>query len=274
MVGLDDLEARRLRVGVALSTQRKAGAARAVEVLAKVAEVVEDTRQRTRQTICVGLLHVAEPLVVEGADVVDVGTRDHLEMDLGVLEDELVGVILVQLAGERAVGEDGVHVVDLEEALVEEVADGALADPVVVVGVDGAVRREAPVVAVEVGADQGAREVLGRGNRALDWALVGRGEFLCLGETEALERVSALDENGTYRVGHGSAEVGRLGLGDHVRSNDHVAAAMVELKHTAVFADEVVLHVGEGGKGQGLDVGGEKRHFKLVFENWEVSREL
>jgi hypothetical protein len=41
-----------------------------------------------------------------------------------------------------------------------------------------------------------------------------------------------------------------------------------------VFADEVVLQVGEGGKGQGGDVGGKKRHFKLVFENWEVSREI
>ena len=168
VVGLDDLEARGLRASIALSTQRKAGAARAVEVLAELAHVVEHTRQRARQTVGVGLLHVAEPLVVEGADVVDVGPLNHLEMDLGVLEHELVGVILVQLAGERAVGEDGVHVVDLEEALVEELADGALADPVVVVGVDGTVRRETPVVPVEVGTDKGAREVLGGEDRAVD----------------------------------------------------------------------------------------------------------
>lgn len=95
VVGLDDLEARGLRASIALGTQRKAGAARAVEVLAELAHFVEHTRQRARQTVGVGLLHVAEPLVVEGADVVDVGPLDHLEVDFGVLEDELVGVILV-----------------------------------------------------------------------------------------------------------------------------------------------------------------------------------
>ncbi len=168
VVGLDDLEAGRLRVGVDSRTQCVASTLGLVEVLEELGHVLEVTRQRARQTVGVGPLHVAETLVVEGPDVVDVGPLDHLEVDLGVLEDELVGVILVQLAGERAVGEAGVHAVDLDEALVEELADGARADPVVVVGVDGAVRREAPVVTVEVGADKGAREILGGEDGTVD----------------------------------------------------------------------------------------------------------
>ncbi len=263
VVGLDDLEAARLRVGIASRTQRKAVTLGLVVVLEELGHVVEGARQRARQAVRVGQLHIAEGLVVEGRDVVDVGALDHLEMDLGVLEDELVGVVLVQLAGERAVGEAGVHVVDLDQAFVEEVADGARADPVVVVGVDGTVRREAPVVAVEEGADKGARQILGGEDRAVDRELA-RGDLLRLGEAEALDDVRALGEDGPDGVKHGGAKVGGLGLVDHIRRNDHVAVA--ELEHTTVLGEEVVLHVREGRKGQGLDVGGEERHFKWMFE--------
>ena len=268
VVGLDDLEARRLRVDVANSTQRKAGALGHVEVFEELAEVAEDTRKRARQAVRVGLLDVTTSLVVEGPDVIDIRAFNHLKVDLGVLKDELVSVIRVQLARERAVSEDGVHAVNLEEAFVEEVADGALADPIVVVCVDGAVRRQAPIIAVEVCANQSPREILGGGNGPDDRAL-GR-NLLRLGKAEALDVVRLFDKDGPDGVGHGSAEVGGLGLGDHIRSNDHKAVAFVELKHTAVLGEEVVLHVGEGLGRQGGDVGGEERHFKWMFEKLGV----
>ena len=267
MARFDNLVARCLRANVAFGTQRKTSTVGLVEVLKELVEVGKTTRQRTRQTVSVGLLYVLKTLVVKSPNMVDVGARNHLEMDLGVLEHKLVGVVRVQLAGERAVGEDGIHPIDLEQALIEKVSDGALADPVVVIGINGAIRRQAPIVTVEVGADHGAREILGGDNRAVKRGDGPRRDFHSLGEAEALELVRALSEDGTDSVSHSLAEIRRLRLVDRVGRDDHKAGT--KLEDTAVLAEEVGLDISEDlGRERG-DVGGEERHSNQCLKTWK-----
>ncbi len=208
-------------------------------------------------------------LVVEGPDVVDEGATEHLEVEFGVLEDELVGVAGVEHLGQWGHCEVCRCAVNLAQALVEELADGLVADPVVVVGVDGAVGREPPVVAVEVRANQRTAQVLGGDDVTLEVALIGSGELLGLGVAEAEEHVVVLAEDGTDGLLDGGAELeGLFGVDGVVTGgNDDVRPVVVE--HTAVLRDEVVADVLETGEGQGTDVVDNVRHGCLSFKSFE-----
>ena len=203
--------------------------------------------------------HVDEPAVVEGADVVDERPLEDLEVDLGMLEDELVRVADVELVGERRRGEGARLAVDAAEALVEELPNGLGADPVVVVGIEGAVGGEAPVVAVEVRADQRAAEVLVRGDASVDRALASLGQLV---------RLVVLAEDGPDGFLDGGAELGRLvGVDRVVRGgDDHVGPLVVE--HAAALAGEVVAYRLEALERERAQVGNDVRHGRERFEGY------
>ncbi len=226
-------------------------------------EVREDSLERSHDLVS-RRGHVDVVLVVVGADMVDVRLRRELEVNLGVLEDELVGVVRVQRGGEWRDGEVGALFVDPAEALVEEVADGLLANPVVAVGVESTVRGEAPETAVVEGADERATEVLGSDDRALDRAGVADLDLLGLGESEAEKGVSGLVENGTYRVVEGGAKLGRLGLADGEVPGWHDHVVLKPVQHTAVLGGEVDPDILEGLRRERGDVASEKRHFRFL----------
>ena len=199
-------------------------------------------------------------LVVEGPNVVDKGAIEHLKVELGVLEDELVGVAGVEHLGQGRHCEGCRRAVDLAQALVEELADGLAADPVVVVGVDGAVGSEPPVVAVEVRANQRTAKVLGGDDFAIEVHLVTNGDLVGLGVAEAEERVVALAKDGTNGLLNGGAKLeGLVGVDGVVAGGDNDVRPVV-VEHTAVLGGEVVADVLEVGEGQGVDVVDDVRH--------------
>ena len=216
--------------------------------------------------------HVDEPAVVEGADVVDKRALEDLEVNLRVLEDELVGVADVELVGERRCREVTRLAVDAAEAVVEELPNRLVADPVVVVGVEGTVGRETPVVAVEVRTDKRATEVLVSGDAALfvigedKWASASLGQLVRLGVAEAEERVVVLAKDGPDSFFDGGAELERLVCVDRVvrGGDDHVGPLVVE--HTAVLSGKVVAYSLEALGRERVDVGGDVRHGRERFD--------
>lgn len=198
--------------------------------------------------------------------MVDERPLEDLEVDLRMLEDELVRVADVELVGERRRGEVALLAVDAAEALVEELPDGLLADPVVVVGVQGSVGGETPVVAVEVRADQRATEVLVRGDAPFNGTLASLGQLVRLGVAEAEERVVVLAEDGADGFLNSGAELGRLvGVDRVVRGgNDHVGPLVVE--HAAALAGEVVAYRLEALGRERAQVGDDVRHGRERFE--------
>lgn len=210
--------------------------------------------------------HVDEPAVVEGADVVDKRALEDLEVNLRVLEDELVGVADVELVGERRCREVTRLAVDAAEAVVEELPNRLVADPVVVVGVEGTVGRETPVVAVEVRTDKRATEVLVSGDAAFDGASASLGQLVRLGVAEAEERVVVLAKDGPDSFFDGGAELERLVCVDRVvrGGDDHVGPLVVE--HTAVLGGKVVAYSLETLGRERVDVGGDVRHGRERFD--------
>ncbi len=156
----------------------------------------EEQTARLREPVHAG----PDVLVVDervGADVEDAGASDALvEMNLGMNQHELVAVLGGEELSQRAHPERGLLAVDAAEALVEEATDGALADPVGLVGVEGAVGRHAPLVRVlvVVDANECAVDVLLRVDGALDTT---REVHVVLGEAAADDRIVALVENGS-----------------------------------------------------------------------------
>ena len=269
---VEDLEARRLSHLVADRAQRVAErSAAGLEASHDLLEVVEVGHERRRDVVGAER-HVDQTAVVEGANVVDKRPLEDLEVDLGVLEDELVRVANVELLGERRRREAARLAVDATEALVEELPNRLLANPVVVVGVQGAIGSKAPVVAVEVRTDQRAAEVLVRGDAPLKRRLASLGQLVRLGVAEAEERVVVLAEDGANGLFDGRAELERLvGVDRVVRGgNDHVGPLIVE--DTATLAGEVVAYRLEALGLERAEVGGDVRHVlsgcSMVFERW------
>jgi hypothetical protein len=101
VVRVENLEARRLGHFVAGRAQRVAERTVAsLEAFHDIFEAVEVGHEGRRDVVGAEW-HVDEPAVVEGANVVDERPLEDLEVNLGVLEDELVGVADVELVGER-----------------------------------------------------------------------------------------------------------------------------------------------------------------------------
>ena len=198
--------------------------------------------------------------------MVDKRPLEDLEVNLGVLEDELVGVADVELVGERRCREVTRLAVDAAEAVVEELPNGLVANPMIVVGVEGTVGREAPVVAVEVRADKRATEVLVRSDAPFDRASASLGQLVRLGVAEAEERAVVLAEDGADGFFDGGAELERLvGVDRVVRGgDDHVGPLVVE--HTAVLGGKVVAYSLEALGRERVDVGGDVRHGRERFD--------
>ncbi len=273
VVRVENLEARRLGNLVAGGTERVSErAAVRLEASHDLLEAVEVGHERRRDVVGAEG-RVDQPAVVEGPDVVDEGPLKHLEVELRVLEDELVGVAGDELVGERRRREATLLAVDAAEALVEELPDGLLADPVVVVGVQGSVGGEAPVVAVEVCADEGTTEVLVRGDAPFfvigedKWAGASLGQLVRLGVAEAEEHVVMLAEDGPDGFFDGGAELGRfVGVHRVVRGGDDHVGPLV-LENAAALAGEVVAYSLEARSRERADVGGDVRHGRERFES-------
>ena len=266
VVRVKNLEAGRLGHLVASRAERVAeSVAVGLEAAHDLLEAVEVGHEGRRDVVGADR-HVDEPAVVEGADVVDERPLEDLEVNLGVLEDELVGVADVELVDERRRREVTRLAVDAAEAVVEELANGLVANPVVVVGVEGAVGSEAPVVAVEVRTDKRATEVLVRGDATLDGASASLGELVRLGVAEAEERAVVLAEDGADGFFDGGAELERLvGVDRVVRGgDDHVGPLVVE--HAAVLGSKVVAYSLEALGRERADVGGDVRHGRERFD--------
>ncbi len=263
---VENLEARGLSNLVASRTQRVAE--RTVASLEAGHDLLEavEVGHEGRRDVVGAERNVDKPAVVEGADVVDERPLEDLEVDLGILENKLVRVADVELVGERRRSEVARLAVDAAEAVVEDLANGPGADPVVLVGIEGAIGGEAPVVAVEVRADQRAAEVLVRSDAPFfvigedKWALASLGQLVRLGVAEAEERVVVLAEDGTDGFLDGGAELERLVSIDRVvrGGDDHVGPLVVE--HAAALAGEVVAYRLEALGRERAEVGGDVRH--------------
>ncbi len=264
---MEDLEPRRLRDLVAGGAERVSERfAVGLEVSHDLLEAVEVGHERGRDVVG-PRGGVYEPAVVEGPDVVDERPLKHLEVELRVLKDELVCVAGAELVGKRRRREATLLAVDAAEALVEELPDGLLADPVAVVGIQGAVGGDAPVVAVEVCADECTTEVLVRGDAPLDGAGASLGQLVRLGVAEAEEHVVMLAEDGPDGFFDGGAELEGLVCVDRVvgGGNDHVGPLVVQ--HAAVLGGEVVAYSLEARGPERADVGGDVRHGRERFES-------
>lgn len=256
---MDNLEAGRL--GVLVAGRDKYVAKCAVlgfEVAHNFLEVVEVCHERWVDPSFTMDVDVAT--VVEGTDVGDERAVEDLEVDFGVLEDELVRAVDIELVGERGVGEVALLVVDAANALVEELPNRLLADPIVVVGIDGTVCGETPVVTVEISTNESATEVLVRCDAALDRAHTSLGQFVGLGVAEAEEGVVMLAKDCADGFFDGGTELGRFLGEDGVvrRRNDHVGPLVV--KHTAVLVGKVVTYNLEALNRERADVGGNAGH--------------
>ncbi len=266
VVRVENLKARRLGHLVASRAERVAErTVSSPEAAHDLLEALEVGHEGRRDVVGADR-HVDEPAVVEGADVVDERPLEDLEVDLGVLEDELVGVADVELVYERRRREMARLAVDAAETLVEQLANGLVADPVVLVGVEGTVCCEAPVVAVEVRTDERATEVLVSSDAPFDRASSSLGELVRLGVAEAEERAVVLAEDGADGFFDGGAELERLvGVDRVVRGgDDHVGPIVVE--HTAVLGDKVVTYSLEALGRERVDVGGDVRHGRERFD--------
>jgi hypothetical protein len=259
VVGVEDLEPRHLLDTILGQAEGKAEGVVLEHRRHDLLVAGELAHKRRRDVVGRGF-HIDVAAVVEGPNVVDEGPIEDLEVDFGVLEDKLVGVAGVEHLSQWRHCEGRRRAVDLAEALVEELADRLVADPVVVVGVDGPVGREPPVVAVEVRTNQRTTQVLGGDDVALEIALIGSRELVGLGVAEAEEGVVVLAEDGTNGLLNGGTELeGLVGVDGVVTGgNDDVRPVVVE--HTAVLGDEVVADVLEAGEGQGADVVDDVRH--------------
>ena len=213
-------------------------------------EVVEHDNLRLRQTMGTRVVEVHVRSVVEGANMEEHRALSHLEMDLWVLENELVAVVAVQQLRQRGLGEGRCLTIDLAEHLVEERADRLLADPEVVVRVDGSVGRQTPAAIVVVRANERSAKVLGRHDGSVDLRVLGHVDSAR--EAEAHDTIVRLGQDRANSV----EDVERRILKGR---NDHVGRLVLE--HTAVLRLEVLLDFLEGLVRQGgANVGCDGRH--------------
>jgi len=217
-----------------------------------LSEVVEHEDLGLRQAISTLIVEVHHVDVVEGAHVEHHRTLRHLEVDLRVLEHELVAVVRVQQVRQRRGREGSRHAIDLAQDLIEQHANRLRADPEVVVRIQGAVGRDAPLASVVVRADHRATKVLGRDETLLQVETSIHGDVLRTGEAEAGDAVVDLVQDRANCVDHVECLV-VIGRADHV--------GVLVLKHAAVLRLEVLFDLVEALVCQvGADVADKRSH--------------
>lgn len=215
-------------------------------------EVVEHHDLGLRQAIRTLLIEVDQLGVVEGADVEDHRALCHLEVDLWVLEHELVAVLRVEQLRQRRAREDSRHAIDLAEDLIEQDANRLRADPVVVVRIQRAVGRNAPLAGVVVRADHRATKVLGRDETVGEADASIHRDVLRAREAEAHDAVVRLGQDRAHCVDHVECLV-------VVGRNNHEGRLILE--HAAVLRLEVLLGLLEALVCQvGADVVDKRSH--------------
>jgi len=228
-------------------------------------EAVEDHNLRLRQAIGTLLVEVHHLGVVEGADVEDHRALCHIEVDLRMLEHELVAVLRVEQLRQRRAREDSRHAIDLAQGLIEQHANRFRADPVVVVRIQRAVGRDAPLAGVVVRADHRATKVLGR-DETLGEAGTGiQRDVLRARKAEAHDAVVRLRQDRAHCVDDVECLV-------VVGRNNHEGRVILE--HAAVLRLEVLLGLVEALVCEvGGDVANESGHcvglrgFAVVTDN-------
>ena len=249
----ENLVARRLIRMVACLAEGQAEAAlHSTNLLRQVREVVEHHDLGLRQAIRTLLVEVDQLGVVEGADVEDHRALCHIEVDLRMLEHELVAVLRVEQLRQRRAREDSRHAIDLAEDLIEQDANRLRADPVVVVRIQRAVRRNAPLAGVVVRADHRATKVLGRDETVGEADTSIHRDVLRAREAEAHDAVVRLGQDRAHCVDHVECLV-------VVGRNNHEGRLILE--HAAVLRLEVLLGLLEALVCQvGADVGDKRSH--------------